>query len=207
MSDRQLIVVIVALGLLAAAVWLSWLLRERRKEAWHRFARRHALRAVPTEDEVSDFAGPVGGRQVTLRHRDKGSDTGTLGVTVVVLGVALSGPRPQALRVEAGTPLDPLLMSDDEEAHRVDTGDADFDARVRVSARDDEAARSYLTAARKAAISRLLDEYPSAHSGIRDGRVQVAMREVVARASRLEECLALLQEIAPVLDGETPGGD
>lgn len=208
MADRQLIVGIVAVIVLVAAVWLSWRLRRRRQEAWSRFARRHGLRPVPTEGEVNDFAGTVSARSVALRQADHGSDTGTLGVTVVSLGIELAGELPRGLHVEPGTVLDPLLMPEreDDPVDVVETGDEDFDGRVRVRAEDTAAAGAYLTDPRRQAILRLLEEYPSSDSGIREGRVQVAMREVLADPERLEECLALLLAVAPTLDGDADPG-
>lgn len=208
MTDRQLIVGIVAVVLLAAAVWVSWLLRQRRQQAWSRFARHHGLRPVPTAGDVDDFAGTVGGRAVALRQADHGSDTGTLGVTVVSLGIELAGEPPRGLHVEPGTVLDPLLMPEreDEPVDVVETGDEDFDGRVRVRAEDPVAARTYLTGARRRAILRLLEEYPSSDSGIREGSVWVAMREVLADDERLDDCLALLLTVAPTLDGDADPG-
>lgn len=201
MTDTQLLVV-TTVAVLLAGVLVGRFLRRRRRRAWRHFAGRHALRPVPSDAGSRDFVGTVGGRSVALRQADRGSDSGELGVAVVTVSVGLAGELPDGLRIEPGTPLDPLLAPSDEElpAELAATGDEAFDARVRVRAADPDAAMRYLSAERRRAVLDLLDEYPSAYSGVRRGRVQVAMREVVARADHLEDCLEKLLAVATVLD-------
>lgn len=185
-------VMVLFVALFALAIWL--VVRQRRKirAAFEGFAGAHGLRATLGAFPHAD--GELGGRQVYVGNQ-LGRRVNDVVRFVVRLSVKGAVPAafiamPRKLLTGAGT---------------VTTGDADFDAKVRVDGDDAAAILAYLTPARRRAVLDLaaMDGWVvGAKAAVLKGTAEVCWesRGMTPDAKWLEARYAALERFAPLLD-------
>lgn len=185
----------ILLLVVAAVVAATVILRRQRHRTWRRLARRHRLAYRSDASGRPRVTGSINGRPCRLAVSNESSDTGIAGVEVVELTVEARTSAPPGLEITEGTSVDPLVG-----VESVATGDSTFDERLRVTGKDPEAIRTYLTPRRRQTILRLFDEVEPDHVEMTGDELTIRRRRAVSRLETIEADLALLLDTAHRLE-------
>ncbi|MEZ6128578.1 MAG: hypothetical protein R3C59_07835 [Planctomycetaceae bacterium] len=189
-STATLWLILAAILIIVAA--LTVLLRYRRQSVWQRFGKRHGLEH---DDSVPGMrlSGMIDGRHCVLETADESSDTGPMGVEEVVLKLSFESDEwPELLCVRSAVGLIGDIAASLEE-HRVETGDAEFDRDVLVTAKYEEEAANWLTPRRRAALLSIVQAHDDKQMACQPGFVSLQTRSAISRSDELERMLGSLQ--------------
>ena len=185
----------ILLLVVAAVVAATVILRRQRHRTWRRLARRYRLAYRRDSSGRPRVTGSINGRHCRLAVSNESSDTGIAGVEVVELTVEARAAVPPTLEITEATSVDPLVG-----VESVATGDGDFDEKLRVTGKDIEAIRSFLTPDRRQAVLRLFDEAGPDHVEVKGAELTIRRRRAVSRLETIEADLALLLDTAHRLE-------
>lgn len=195
-SNSQLVV--IAIGVVAVAAFVSWLLILRRRHVLEALARRRGLhfRQGPDGPRVT---GPLNARRVDIGVSSSSSDRDLGGVAVLQMSVSLTGV-PAGMTVEEVLPaFGPLI---EHSADRVAFSESEFARHVVVKGSDESAIRAYWTPARQAAFLELVRTAECDQVALQHGALVAEWREILSDLGGLDQLLDLLLSVAPELDGD-----
>jgi hypothetical protein len=190
--DAWKIALLIGIGLLLLVASL-WLVHHRRS-TWQRFARRKRLLYRET-DAGPQAMGTVHGLPFTLAMAGDSSDTGALGVEEVRMSVELPCPVPEGVAIHRASRME-QVVAEVTMGEPFVTDDEPFDQQFLVETPDAEAARAYLTPARRKALLELSELPISCHAGLEGQQLFLQDREMVASLNRLSHHFAVLMRAA-----------
>ena len=197
MFSSPIFLALVLVGVIAVAVVVSIALNRRRKDIWNRFAKRHGLAIVDSEDRLM-LHGEIADSPIEISIVDESSDSGTLGVQVIEISTPVPN-LPDGLVVESAPGIVGTLRKALESA-ATETGDENFDRLTVVQCENESAAVDYLTPVRKNAIASLIEQVTPAFVDLEVGALRIEDREMFSRIERLEERTRDLLNCATVLN-------
>jgi len=180
----------IGLLLLIASLWLV----QHRRSTWQRFARRKRLLYRET-DEGPQASGTIHGLPFILKMAGDSSDTGALGVEEVRMSVQLPCSAPEGVTINRAGRME-QVVAEVTMGEPFSTEDEQFDQQFIVETTDPEAARNYLTPARRKALLELAELPSSCHAGLEGSELFLQDREMVASLNRLSQHFRVLMRAA-----------
>lgn len=151
------------------------------------------------------MSGDIDGRRVALSVSPESSDNGPFGVEDICLSVALRRAAPEGLTLESATGMIGTVQHLLTE-RQIETGDADFDGNVVVTANNESDVYEWLTVPRRQAFLLAVRAAPADVIRLISNQLEWQSRSAVSDLNELGQHLERLMAVASAIDAGDGNG-